>query len=178
MILFFSGSATFIGGRNHMEYDIQKTDIGPILAGADGEGLRYISFQKGTHPMDIPGEWTPNEKFLKPVFDQIHAYFHGELTCFDLTLAPMGTQFQQSVWAALLDISYGKTASYGQIATAIGNPKACRAVGGANGRNPISLIIPCHRIIGASGKLTGYGSGLPIKEKLLGLEAKYFHGRS
>ena len=160
-----------------MEYDIQKTDIGPILAGSDDDGLRYISFQQGKHPMDVPEVWIRNEERLKPVFDQIHAYLHGELTCFDLILAPMGTRFQKSVWAALLEIPYGKTASYGDIAMAIGNPKACRAVGGANGRNPIPLIIPCHRIIGADGKLVGYGSGLPIKRKLLALESKYHHRR-
>jgi len=167
---------TFIG-RSHMQYDIQKSDIGPILAGADEEGLRDISFLQGKHPMDIPGTWTRNTKFLKPVFDQISAYFNGELTCFDITLAPMGTPFQKAVWMALLGIPYGKTASYGDIAKAIENPKACRAVGGANGKNPIPLIIPCHRIIGANGKLVGYGSGLPIKEKLLALESKYHHGR-
>jgi methylated-DNA-[protein]-cysteine S-methyltransferase len=161
--------------ERYMEYDIQKTDIGPILAGIDDEGLRYVSFQQGKHPMPIPEVWTQNERLLKPVFDQIQAYLNGELTCFDLTLAPMGTQFQKSVWAALLEIPYGKTASYGDIATAIGNPKACRAVGGANGRNPIPLIIPCHRIIGIDGKLVGYGSGLPIKKKLLALESKYYH---
>jgi len=156
-----------------MKYDIQDTDIGPILAAADHEGLRYIRFQQGTHPMDIPEVWEKNRRFLAPVFDQIHAYLGGALTCFDLVLAPMGSRFQKSVWAALLDIPYGHTASYRDIAVAIGNPKACRAVGGANGNNPIPLIIPCHRIIGADGKLVGYSSGLSIKKKLLALESAY-----
>jgi len=160
-----------------MKYDIQDSDIGPILAVADDEGLRYISFQQGKHPMAIAEKWTRNKKFLQPVFTQIHAYFNGDLTCFDLLLAPMGTPFQKAVWAALLEIPYGKTASYGDIAKAIGNPRACRAVGGANGKNPIPLIIPCHRIIGADGNLVGYGSGLPIKKKLLALESKHHPGR-
>ncbi len=155
-----------------MKYDLQETELGPILAGADDEGLRYVSFQHGRHPMVIPEQWIRDERFLKPVFDQIHAYLRGELITFNLPLAPTGTRFQKSVWAALLEIPYGRTASYRDIAVAIGNPKACRAVGGANGRNPIPLIIPCHRVIGADGKLVGYGSGLPIKEKLLALEAK------
>ena len=156
-----------------MKYDLQETGLGPILAAADDEGIRYISFQNGSHSMTIPEEWTRDEQCLKPVFDQIHAYLRGELIQFDLPLAPMGTRFQKSVWTALLEIPYGKTASYRDIAVAIGNPRACRAVGGANGKNPIPLIIPCHRVIGADGKLVGYGSGLPIKEKLLALEAKH-----
>jgi len=160
-----------------MKYDMQDSDIGPILAGADDEGLRYVSFQQGKHPMVIPGTWTRNKKFLKSVFHQIHAYLNGELTCFELPLAPVGTPFQKSVWMALLGVPYGKIASYGDIAKAIGNPKACRAVGGANGKNPIPLIIPCHRIIGANGKLVGYGSGLPIKKKLLALESRYQRNR-
>lgn len=160
-----------------MKYDIQHTNLGPILAVADHEGLRYVNFQQGKHPMDIPKVWEKNQNFLAPVFEQIHAYLEGALIHFDLTLAPMGSRFQKSVWTALLDIPYGHTAAYRDIAIAIGNPKACRAVGGANGQNPIPLIIPCHRVIGADGKLVGYGSGLPIKKKLLALESRYFVSR-
>ena len=103
---------------------------------------------------------------------QLKAYFAGELENFDLSLSPQGTPFQQKVWSELQKIPYGKTISYGELARRIGNPKASRAVGLANGSNPISIVIPCHRVIGANGKLTGYGGGLPIKEKLLALERR------
>ena len=103
---------------------------------------------------------------------QLKAYFAGELENFDLPLSPQGTPFQQRVWGELQKIPYGDTISYGELARRIGNPKASRAVGLANGSNPISIVIPCHRVIGANGKLTGYGGGLPIKEKLLALEKR------
>ncbi|MBO0838982.1 MAG: methylated-DNA--[protein]-cysteine S-methyltransferase, partial [Actinobacteria bacterium] len=103
---------------------------------------------------------------------QLDAYFAGELTEFSLPLAPAGTQFQRQVWAALQQIPYGQTWSYGQLAEKIGNPAAVRAVGLANGRNPIAVVIPCHRVIGADGSLTGYGGGLDRKRFLLDLEAR------
>jgi methylated-DNA-[protein]-cysteine S-methyltransferase len=102
----------------------------------------------------------------------LRAYFGGELEAFDLVLAPKGTPFQLSVWKKLCQIPFGETISYGELARRIGNPKACRAVGLANGSNPIAIIVPCHRVIGSNGKLTGYGGGLPIKEKLLALERR------
>ena len=103
---------------------------------------------------------------------QLHAYFSGELENFTVPLSPEGTPFQQKVWSELLKIPYGETISYGELARRIGNPNASRAVGLANGSNPIPIIIPCHRVIGSDGKLTGYGGGLPIKEKLLALEKR------
>jgi methylated-DNA-[protein]-cysteine S-methyltransferase len=103
---------------------------------------------------------------------QLQAYFGGELTEFDVPLAPEGTAFQRTVWKALLEIPYGETRSYGELARSIGNPAAVRAVGAANGRNPIGIIVPCHRVIGSSGKLVGYGGGLPMKQMLLALEAE------
>ena len=103
---------------------------------------------------------------------QLRAYFAGELETFDLTLAPEGTPFQQRVWDELCKIAYGETISYGELAKRIGNPNASRAVGLANGSNPIPIVIPCHRVIGSNGKLTGYGGGLPIKGKLLALEKR------
>jgi len=109
---------------------------------------------------------------MKKAIDQLHSYFAGELEAFDLPLAPEGTPFQQSVWRNLCEIPFGKTISYGELAQRIGNPKASRAVGLANGSNPIPIVIPCHRVIGSNGKLTGYGGGLPIKEKLLALERR------
>ena len=102
----------------------------------------------------------------------MHAYFGGELEAFDLALAPKGTPFQLGVWKKLCEIPFGETISYGELARRIGNPKAYRAVGLANGSNPIAIIVPCHRVIGSNGKLTGYGGGLPIKEKLLALERR------
>jgi methylated-DNA-[protein]-cysteine S-methyltransferase len=101
---------------------------------------------------------------------QLRAYFAGELETFDLPLAPEGTPFQLEVWRRLCEIPYGETISYGELARRLGNPNASRAVGLANGANPIPIVIPCHRVIGSDGKLTGYGGGLPIKEKLLALE--------
>jgi methylated-DNA-[protein]-cysteine S-methyltransferase len=103
---------------------------------------------------------------------QLRAYFAGDLETFDLPLAPAGTPFQLAVWRELCKIPYGKTISYGELARHLGNPNASRAVGLANGANPIPIVIPCHRVIGSNGKLTGYGGGLPIKEKLLALERR------
>jgi methylated-DNA-[protein]-cysteine S-methyltransferase len=117
----------------------------------------------------LPGEAT-DEPFASAA-DQLAEYFAGQLTEFDLPLAPAGTQFQRTVWAALQQIPYGETWSYGQLAGTIGNPAAVRAVGLANGRNPIAVIVPCHRVIGADGSLTGYGGGLERKRFLLDLEA-------
>lgn len=110
---------------------------------------------------------------LRRAARQLEEYFAGKRTIFDLPLAPQGTPFQQDVWHALCTVPYGKTASYGQIAARIGRPKACRAVGMANHTNPIPIFIPCHRIIGANGNLTGYGGGLDIKRALLALEAAH-----
>ncbi len=109
---------------------------------------------------------------LKETIRQLRAYFAGELEAFDLPLAPEGTPFQLKVWRRLCDVPYGETISYGELARRIGNPNASRAVGLANGSNPIPIIIPCHRVIGSNGSLTGYGGGLPIKEKLLALERR------
>ena len=109
---------------------------------------------------------------MREAIRQLAAYFAGELEIFDLPLAPEGTPFQLAVWRRLNDIPYGETISYGELARRLGNPKASRAVGLANGANPIPIVIPCHRVIGSNGKLTGYGGGLPIKEKLLALERR------
>ncbi len=109
---------------------------------------------------------------FKKTIEPVALYFAGEREEFDLPLAPEGTPFQQEVWRRLCAIPYGETISYGELARRIGNPQASRAVGLANGSNPIPIVIPCHRVIGSNGKLTGYGGGLPIKEKLLALERK------
>jgi len=114
--------------------------------------------------------WSPDHGAFADAVDQLDAYFAGELTDFDVELDMRGTEFQRRVWQALLTIPYGETRSYGEIAEQIGAPGAARAVGLANGHNPIAIIVPCHRVIGASGKLTGYGGGLDRKQTLLELE--------
>ena len=111
------------------------------------------------------------DPLLLEAADQLRAYFAGELRDFDLPLAPGGTAFQRDVWDAVSAVPYGRTASYAEIAAAVGRPAACRAVGAANGRNPLPVIVPCHRIIGSAGGLTGYGGGLDRKRSLLDLEA-------
>ena len=118
---------------------------------------------------DVQPEGAP-DALAETVFRQLDEYFAGTRTAFDFPCAPQGTPFQQKVWAALCEIPYGETRSYKQIAEAVGKPKACRAVGMANNRNPIIIVIPCHRVIGANGALTGYGGGLEMKRALLELE--------
>ncbi len=149
-----------------------ESPLGPLLLASDGEGLREIQFANGRHSAHAKPEWREDSAALKQAIDQLRAYFAGELKEFDLPLAPQGTPFQQKVWGDLCKIPYGETISYGELARRIGNPNASRAVGLANGSNPIPIIIPCHRVIGSNGKLTGYGGGLPIKEKLLALEKR------
>ena len=147
--------------------------VGPLLlATEDDVGLRAIDFLNGRRNTKPDASWIEDNRALLPVIHQLQAYFAGELEKFDVELAPEGTQFQQKVWSELCDIAYGKTISYGKLAGRIGNPKASRAVGLANGSNPIPIIIPCHRVIGSNGKLTGYGGGLEIKAKLLALEQR------
>jgi methylated-DNA-[protein]-cysteine S-methyltransferase len=149
--------------------------VGPLtLVAQDGAmmGL-YMELQRH-RPADIDlGEPSPRGRQAEPfktAADQLDAYFAGTLTCFTLPLAPTGSQFQQRVWAALQDIPYGKTKSYGELAERIGSPGAARAVGLANGKNPIGIVIPCHRVVGSDGNLTGYGGGLDLKKQLLDLE--------
>jgi methylated-DNA-[protein]-cysteine S-methyltransferase len=146
--------------------------VGGLLIWSTGESLRQIDFMAAGHPATLPAPGRENGAFLDDVIRQLNAYFAGELQSFDLPLAPRGTPFQLGVWKRLCEIPYGETITYGELAARIGNPKASRAVGLANGSNPIPIIIPCHRVIGSSGKLVGYGGGLPRKEKLLSLERK------
>lgn len=146
--------------------------LGPLLLVADASGLRQVNFtSNGRNAPANPGWCEDASAFAEPI-RQLRAYFAGDLEIFDLSLAPQGTPFQQKVWGELCKIPYGETISYGALARRIGNSNASRAVGLANGSNPIPIIIPCHRVIGSDGKLTGYGGGLPIKEKLLALERR------
>jgi methylated-DNA-[protein]-cysteine S-methyltransferase len=156
----------------HAFYTSIESPLGSLLLMADDAGLRRIDFAKDGHPAQPEPSWKENRAPLETAIRQLNLYFAGKIETFDLPLAPTGTPFQIEVWRRLLDIPYGETVSYGDLAKKIGNPKACRAVGLANGANPIPIIIPCHRVIGSNGKLTGYGGGLPIKEKLLALERR------
>jgi len=146
---------------------LDETPVGRLLIAGDDEGLRHVQFLKAEDSSNIPVNWEENVKKLREPIRQLKLYFTGKLRQFSLPLAGEGTEFQKKVWAALCDVPFGETASYREIAAAIRKPTASRAVGMANGRNPISIIVPCHRIIGASGKLVGYGGGLENKKTLL-----------
>jgi methylated-DNA-[protein]-cysteine S-methyltransferase len=146
--------------------------VGPLQLVADDGGVRRIDFVNGRNPVEFDPQWHEDGEPFRETIRQLRAYFAGELETFDLTLAPEGTPFQLSVWDRLCEIPFGETISYGELARRVGNPNASRAVGLANGSNPIPIVIPCHRVIGSNGKLTGYGGGLPIKEKLLALERR------
>lgn len=153
-----------------IRYDILDTSCGALLVAIDENGLRHVDFVDGLRALPIQPEWQQDGEALAPYLAQFRAYFAGELQRFTLPLAAVGTPFQRAVWQALCDIPYGETRSYRDIALAIGKPTAMRAVGAANGRNPLSIIVPCHRVIGKDGSLTGYAGGLPIKQALLKLE--------
>ena len=153
-------------------YTHLSSPIGPLLLVADDSGLREIRFAKNGQPAKPDREWKKDSSAFSATKRQLTDYFGGKLETFDLAVCPQGTDFQQSVWSELCKIPYGDTISYGELARRVGNPNASRAVGLANGSNPIPIIIPCHRVIGSNGKLTGYGGGLDIKEKLLALEKR------
>ena len=153
-------------------YTQLPSPIGLLLLVGDDRGLRQIAFAENGRAAPPNPDWKQDSTALNEPIRQLRAYFAGEIEAFDLALAPDGTPFQQKVWNELCRIPYGQTISYGDLARRIGNPNASRAVGLANGSNPIPIVIPCHRVIGSNGKLTGYGGGLPIKEKLLALERR------
>jgi methylated-DNA-[protein]-cysteine S-methyltransferase len=148
-----------------MLYTYMESPVGKLFLARDDEGLRALKY-KGAPEQG----WVENRTAFKEVIAQLESYFAGELKEFNLFMKPEGTPFQKEAWAALGTIPYGKTVSYGEQARRMGRPNAGRAVGAANGRNPISIIIPCHRVIGAGGRLTGYGGGLDVKRRLLDLE--------
>jgi methylated-DNA-[protein]-cysteine S-methyltransferase len=157
-------------------HTVLESPVGPITVVVEDDHLVGLYVEQGlakalerSATLGAPSD--PDEvPLLRAVADQLAAYFRGELTDFDLPVAATGTPFQQRVWEALQRIPYGETWSYGRLAAEIGNPAASRAVGAANGRNPISIVVPCHRVIGSSGALTGYAGGLTTKEQLLAHE--------
>lgn len=151
-------------------WTVIDSPIGELRLIADGDAVTAIEFSPFSPSREV-GERRDDDPLLRQVADQLAAYFRGERQEFDLPLAPRGTEFQQRVWAELQRIDWGETTSYGELARRIGlSPAASRAVGLANGRNPIPVVIPCHRVIGANGKLTGYAGGVDRKQTLLDLE--------
>ena len=148
-------------------WTVTPSPIGDLLLTREGDALTGLLME----PHHVDPSWVRDDDAFGDVVAQLAAYFAGDLRDFDVALAPRGTDFQQRVWAALREIPYGETWSYGRLATRIGNPNASRAVGLANGRNPISVIVPCHRVIGSTGKLVGYGGGMARKRLLLDLES-------
>ncbi len=154
-----------------MLYTTFDSPIGELLLAGDASGLRVLSMQDARRPRRIGHDWERDDKSFAPPRTQLLEYFDGTRTEFDVELSLHGNAFEQRVWRELLAIPYGETVSYGHIAKTIGAPSAARAVGLANGRNPVALIVPCHRVIGANGSLTGYGGGLERKRYLLDLES-------
>lgn len=157
-------------------YQDMDSPVGRLRLIACGDELVGIWFENGRDAqrhadnVDPPDLQPGNSPVLERTRQQLEEYFRGERRKFDLPLAPEGTEFQRSVWQRLLGIGYGTTTTYGALAHSLGNPNASRAVGLANGSNPIPIVIPCHRVIGANGALTGFGGGLPVKSALLELE--------
>jgi methylated-DNA-[protein]-cysteine S-methyltransferase len=148
-------------------YTVMPSPVGDLLVVGDGEAVTGVHF--GARVAPRPG-WRVDPAPVAEAVDQLSAYFAGARREFDLWLAPAGTSFQRRVWAALAGIPYGETTSYGKLAAEIGRPGSARAVGAANGANPLAIVIPCHRVIGADGTLTGYAGGLAAKRHLLALE--------
>lgn len=144
--------------------------VGPLMLAADECGLRHIEFRHNRHPANRADWHGGDNEVLQAAEAQLGEYFAGRRQRFELPLAPQGTGFQLRVWRELANIGYGETISYAQLAQRLDNPSGTRAVGAANGRNPLPIVLPCHRVIGADGALTGFGGGLPVKEALLRLE--------
>jgi methylated-DNA-[protein]-cysteine S-methyltransferase len=154
-----------------MKYTWMESPVGRLLLAGDEAGLRSVSFLTSNRADVVREDWVEDGVALRDVERQLRDYFAGELREFDLELAPTGTEFQLRVWRQLRAIPYGETISYGELAKRVGNAQASRAVGLANGCNPIAIIVPCHRVIGSDGSLTGFGGGLRNKQILLELES-------
>lgn len=150
-----------------MWFDDFRTPVGLLTVAVDERGVRHIRFESERHPIRIEREWKRDAAATAEVREQLLQYFAGERREFDLPLRPVGSPFQLKVWNTLAEIPFGETWSYSDVARRIGDPTATRAVGAANGRNPLPIVLPCHRVIGKDGSLTGFGGGLPIKQYLL-----------
>ncbi|MBN8730270.1 MAG: methylated-DNA--[protein]-cysteine S-methyltransferase [Acidobacteria bacterium] len=158
-----------------MLFLFHPTPIGDLLVAGDGNTLSLIGFPQGKGRREPHPDWNEDSSAFAAVRRQLDAYFSGTLRRFDIPLAPRGTEFQLAVWEALTHIPYGETITYSDLAIRIGNPAAVRAVGAANGANPIPIVVPCHRVIGADGSLTGFGGGLDTKRWLLRHEGAAGH---
>jgi methylated-DNA-[protein]-cysteine S-methyltransferase len=154
-----------------MKYCTMQSPIGSLLLAGQSDALALIGFPEGKGRVEPGEDWDHDPSAFCAAIRQLEEYFAGKRKTFDLPLAPAGTEFQKQVWEALRGIPYGQTCSYQAIAGTIGRPKAVRAVGAANGKNPLPIIVPCHRVIGADGSLTGFGGGLAAKSYLLNLES-------
>lgn len=166
------GRPTVRGRDPRLSYGYFDSPVGPLLvAGAAGR-LHRIRFPAETRTWEPRSGWRREESLFVDAFRQLHAYFAGESTDFDLPLRLAGTAFQNEVWAALCDIPFGATISYGALASRIGKPTASRAVGRANGANPLPIVVPCHRVVGSNGSLTGFGGGVEVKRFLLAHEQR------
>jgi methylated-DNA-[protein]-cysteine S-methyltransferase len=157
---------------SEISYTWWESAVGPLMLAGTRDGLRFVSFASGRHAVEVSAEWKEDERVFRGAIGQLKEYFAGKRKEFELELLPEGTEFQRAVWQELRAIPYGETISYKELAERIGKPKAVRAVGAANGANPIPIIIPCHRVIGNDGSLTGFGGGLPLKRRLLELEGR------
>jgi methylated-DNA-[protein]-cysteine S-methyltransferase len=158
--------------RNTTFFSTVSSPVGPLTLVGEGDDLVGLYFDQDPLAAKMRASSVQDDGRLRPAVTQLEEYFAGTRTRFDLSLVPPGTAFQKKVWGALVQIPFGATATYGEIARAVGRPDASRAVGGANHRNPIAIIVPCHRVIGADGTMTGYGGGLPRKRLLLDLETR------
>ena len=156
--------------NNNLNYYIYNSPVGKLLLAGDDSGLQKIQFEIN---ISIDKNWQLNKEHFKPVIKQLDEYFLKKRRVFDIKLNPQGTAFQKQVWQQLQKIEYGKTKYYAEIADEINSPKAARAIGMANNKNPIPIIIPCHRVIGKNGSLTGFAGGLDVKQQLLGLEFRF-----
>jgi methylated-DNA-[protein]-cysteine S-methyltransferase len=156
---------------NPVYYTWFDSPVGSLLLAGSSAGLKLVSFAVGNRARSVDPEWQADNAAFVEVVDQLQSYFAGDRKNFELDLVLEGTDFQKKVWTALQEIPYGETISYKKLAETVGSPKGVRAVGAANGANPIPIIIPCHRVIGHDGSLTGFGGGLPLKKQLLELES-------
>lgn len=159
-------------------YAWYDSPVGRLLLAGDGEALTLISFPSGRGARQPEPDWRRDDAALAPAIAQLAAYFAGTRRTFSLPLRPRGTPFQMRVWTALREIPFGATISYGELARAIGRPSAVRAVGAANGANPLPIVVPCHRVIGADRSLTGFGGGIEVKRFLLAHEARLSPGHA
>lgn len=156
-------------------FSVMKSPIGPLTLTSNGKALTGVYFEgrQGTTALD--SNWERDDSRLRAATEQLEQYFAGELSAFQLPLSPQGTPFQRKVWDALVRIPFATTLSYGELASRVGVPGGARAVGRANGSNPLAVIVPCHRVIGSDGSLTGYGGGEDRKRWLLNFERRVFN---